>query len=56
MAVACPAGEAVTIRFDYKTPGLTAGAILSGIALVLLAGYWLTNFIKSKKGVTYHAV
>lgn len=56
MAVTCPAGEAVTIRFDYKTPGLTTGVALSGVTLVLLVGYWLTDHTISKKGATYHAI
>ena len=40
MAVECPAGKAVTVRFDYKTPGLRHGAYISGGALLLLLIYW----------------
>ena len=40
MAVRVPAGEAV-IRFDYRTPGLAAGAVCSGVCLVLLAVFLL---------------
>ncbi len=39
MAVVCPAGEDVTIRFDYMTPGLLYGAAISGGAVVLFALY-----------------
>lgn len=41
MAVRCPAGEAVSIRFDYHTPGLSAGAWISLGALALLLLYLL---------------
>ncbi|MBQ9860484.1 MAG: YfhO family protein [Clostridia bacterium] len=41
MAVACPAGEDIAIRFDYETPGLKWGVCISGGALLLLALYWL---------------
>ena len=41
MAVACPAGESVTIRFDYETPGLRYGICISAAGLVLLAVYLL---------------
>lgn len=40
MAVRVPAGP-VTIRFDYRTPGLLHGAVCSGISLALLAAYLL---------------
>lgn len=43
MAVEVPAGE-VTIRFDYTTPGLKTGIMISLSGLVLLVGYfWLTR-------------
>ena len=48
MAVVCPAGESVTIRFDYETPGLRHGIYLSGGALVMLLIYWL--FFCRRKG------
>ncbi len=41
MAVACPAGETVEVRFDYETPGLRYGAYISGGALLLLLVYGL---------------
>lgn len=41
MAVKCPAGTDVDIRFDYETPGLRYGVYISGGALLLLALYWL---------------
>lgn len=56
MAVACPGGQEVTIRFDYRTPGLASGAAVTGVALLLLVGYWLFPLIKSKRGVTHHAL
>ena len=40
MAVRAPAGDS-TIRFTYRTPGLTAGLWVSGISLLVLAGYLL---------------
>lgn len=40
MAVLVPAGEH-TVRFDYTTPGLTVGIIISAVAIVLLAAYIL---------------
>lgn len=39
MAVACPAGADISIRFDYATPGLQTGARISAVGLVLLAVY-----------------
>ena len=41
MAVECPVGEQVEVRFDYETPGLRHGAYISAAALVLLLVYWL---------------
>lgn len=40
MAVKVPAGEN-TIRFEYRTPGLKAGAMMTIFAGLLLAGYCL---------------
>ncbi len=40
MAVACPAGENVEIRFNYTTPGLEYGLYITGGALLLLVLYW----------------
>ncbi len=39
MAVACPAGEEVNIRFNYMTPGLQPGLLISGGALLLFILY-----------------
>lgn len=39
MAVLCPAGAHVTIRFDYMTPGLQYGLLLSVAALALFVLY-----------------
>ena len=49
MAVKCDVGDNVTIRFDYTTPGLTAGAYISAGALLLLAVYWLVCFLRKDK-------
>ncbi len=39
MAVACPAGENVTVRFTYRTPGLRLGGVISAAALLILILY-----------------
>ena len=49
MAVECPAGETVTVRFDYETPGLRYGAYISAAALVLLLIYWLLAIRHNRK-------
>ncbi|MFA5657978.1 MAG: YfhO family protein [Oscillospiraceae bacterium] len=41
MAVRCPAGESVEIRFDYMTPGLKNGVIISLAGILILAAYVL---------------
>ncbi len=41
MAVECPAGKTVTVRFTYETPGLLYGAYISGGGLLLLLIYCL---------------
>lgn len=41
MAVQCPAGES-EIRFNYMTPGLEIGAVVSLIAWTILIGYMVT--------------
>lgn len=46
MAVAVPAGSS-TIRFDYETPGLKAGALITGGGFILWAGYL---FLLKRKG------
>lgn len=42
MAVRVPAGDS-EIRFTYRTPGLTAGLAVSGVSLLVLAGYLLLS-------------
>lgn len=49
MAVKCPEGENISIRFDYTTPGLNAGIYISAGALLLLAVYWLIVRAKQRK-------
>ena len=40
MAVRCPAGENITIRFDYMTPGLIPGLAVTGGAVVVFLLYF----------------
>ncbi len=49
MAVACPAGKTVDVRFNYKTPGLRTGAMISAAAMVLLLVYWLFAILHNRK-------
>lgn len=49
MAVRCPAGEDVSIRFHYHTPGLTGGLIISGSAVAALLLYLLTAALLRRK-------
>ncbi len=49
MAVKCPAGEDIAIRFDYETPGLRMGMYISAGALLVLAVYWLVCAVRRKK-------
>ena len=49
MAVECPAGEDVTIRFNYETPGLRLGAYVSAGALLLLGIYLLCNIRHNRR-------
>jgi hypothetical protein len=49
MAVECPAGENVTVRFTYETPGLLYGAYISAGALILLLIYWLFAILHNRK-------
>ena len=49
MAVECPAGETVTVRFEYETPGLRTGAYISAAALFLLLIYWLFAGLHNRK-------
>lgn len=48
MAVRVPKGQTSTIRFNYMTPGLRLGAIISGASLVILCIYIVFS-IKSGK-------
>ena len=41
MAVLCPAGEDISIRFHYMTPGLLTGGIISFGALFVFSAYLL---------------
>ena len=43
MAVRAPQGDN-DIRFTYRTPGLTAGLLVSGASLLILAGYLLLSY------------
>ena len=49
MAVSCPAGENVVIRFDYMTPGLLSGIKISGIAAAVYVIYLLILVIIRRK-------
>ncbi len=49
MAVECPAGKAVTIRFDYETPGLKQGVYISAGALLLLVIYLLLSISHNRR-------
>lgn len=49
MAVECPAGTDVTIRFTYRTPGLKYGAFISIGALLLLVVYLLCNLRHNRR-------
>ena len=55
MAVRCPAGEAVSIRFDYHTPGLSGGALISLGALALLLLYLLLLGMWDRRTARKHA-
>ena len=39
MAVVVPRGDKVVIEFTYRTPGLTAGILITVVSLLLLAAY-----------------
>ena len=49
MAIKCPAGKTVEVRFDYETPGLKVGAYVSGGALLLLLVYWVFAILHNRK-------
>ena len=48
MAVLCPAGQDVEIRFDYMTPGLITGILITFLGAALLIAYVLIINRKSK--------
>lgn len=52
MAVMCPAGEDVDIRFDYETPGLRWGAYISAAGIVILLVYLLIAWIGNRRRPT----
>lgn len=53
MAVRVPANKTSTIVFTYKTPGLIAGAVVSGVSIVIFIGYMVFWKVpKRKKGST----
>jgi hypothetical protein len=55
MAVPAPKGD-VVIEFRYETPGLRAGAYISGASLILLAAYglfWAYLNRRSRADVAY---
>lgn len=54
MAVHVPEGDH-EIRFRYETPGLKTGAAVSGISLLVLAGYWAAVQFVRRKNAPYYA-
>jgi len=53
MAVLVPEGES-TIRFNYRTPGLSEGIIITFLSIIILAIYGGISYYKKKqKGVDY---
>lgn len=49
MAVRVPANKTSTIVFSYKTPGLSAGAIISGVSVVIFIAYMVFWKVPKKK-------
>ncbi len=49
MAVRVPANKTSTIRFNYKTPGLSAGIAVSGVGVVILVAYMVFWKVPKKK-------
>ncbi|MDD3693623.1 MAG: YfhO family protein [Oscillospiraceae bacterium] len=49
MAVLCPAGEDVSIRFDYMTPGLKLGALISLAAVLVFAAYMVIVILVNRR-------
>ena len=54
MAVRCPAGQDVTIRFDYMTPGLVPGLLLSGGFIILFLLYLLWIRLDKRRRPEYY--
>lgn len=53
-AVPIPAGSS-TVRFTYRTPGLTLGAIITLISFLLFAGYLLVCRVLRKRDPAHYA-
>ncbi len=51
MAVRVPSGER-TIRFDYQTPGMENGAIISVLSLAIIVGFIVLGRIKKPEPLT----
>lgn len=49
MAVLCPAGENVSIRFDYMTPGLITGGLVSLSAIGVFALYFVLALLLDRR-------
>ena len=49
MAVLCPAGDDISIRFDYKTPGLGTGALVTLFSTLAFALYLGGNLVYARK-------
>ena len=56
MAVNCPAGEDVEIRFTYETPGLRTGALISAGGLLALLLYLLCSVPVNRRAHTTAAI
>ena len=51
MAVRVPGGQNSTIRFDYMTPGLMFGGIISILCILVLTAYMFICFYKYNKNI-----
>ncbi len=49
MAVKVPGNSNATIQFTYKTPGLTAGLIVSGVSVILFIAYMILWKVKKRE-------
>ena len=49
MAVKVPANQTSTIVFNYKTPGLTAGIVVSGVSVVIFVAYMVFWKVPKRK-------